>query len=179
VTRVGALELPAPQDRLGRFSTEPFERHQGSDKALVGTVAEMSVPGVPTRKVKAVSEALCGHSFSASAIGAINKSLDAGLKAFAKRRLNKSYPCLTLDARYENVREGVIPGSSQVKPGDQPAVLVAVAVASPSERPRRRVAELFLRRRQRHTLPPHLLDDFLGALVAVARQFRGFAGERF
>jgi putative transposase len=63
VTRVGALELPAPQDRLGRFTTEPFERHQGLDKALVGTVAEMSVPGVSTRKLKAVSEALCGHSF--------------------------------------------------------------------------------------------------------------------
>jgi len=39
-----------------------------------------------------VTEVLCGHSFSASSISAINKSLDAGLRAFAERRLNESYP---------------------------------------------------------------------------------------
>jgi putative transposase len=123
ITRVGTLELRVPQDRLGRFSTELFERYQRSEKALVGTLAEMYVQGVSTRKVKAVTEALCGHSFSASSISAINKSpgLDPGLKAFAERRLNERYPYLILDARYEKVREaGVIPGSSQVKPGDQP-----------------------------------------------------------
>jgi putative transposase len=76
VTRVGTLELRVPQDRLGRFSTELFERYQRSEKALVGTLAEMYVQGVSTRKVKAVTEALCGHTFSASSISAINKSLD-------------------------------------------------------------------------------------------------------
>ena len=40
------------------------------DKA--GTLAEMYVQGVSTRKVKAVTEVLCGHSFSASSISAIN-----------------------------------------------------------------------------------------------------------
>src|SRR5215471_134642 len=120
ITRVGTLELRVPQDRMGRFSTELFARYQRSEKALVGTLAEMYVQGVSTRKVKAVSEALCGHSFSASSISAINKSLDAGLQAFAARRLSESYPYLILDARYEKVREaGVI--ASQ-------AVLVAVAV---------------------------------------------------
>ena len=63
ITRVGTLELRVPQDRLGRFSTELFERYQRSEKALVGTLAEMYVQGVSTRKVKAVTEALCGHSF--------------------------------------------------------------------------------------------------------------------
>jgi hypothetical protein len=81
ITRVGTLELRVPQDRMGRFSTELFERYQRSEKALVGTLAEMYVQGVSTRKVKAVTEALCGHSFSASSISAINKSLDAGLLA--------------------------------------------------------------------------------------------------
>ncbi len=33
--------------------------------------------GVSTRKVKAVTEELCGHSFSASAISAVVKKLDA------------------------------------------------------------------------------------------------------
>src|SRR5438093_5534341 len=80
----------------------------------------MYVQGVSTRKVKAVTEALCGHSFSASSISAINKSVDEGLHAFAERRLTECYPYLILDARYEKVREaGVIVSQ---------AVLVAVAV---------------------------------------------------
>src|SRR5215472_3299085 len=87
VTRVGTLELRVPQDRAGRFSTELFQRYQRSEKALVGTLAEMYVQGVSTRKVKAVTEELCGHEFSASAVSQINKALDASLKAFCERRL--------------------------------------------------------------------------------------------
>jgi putative transposase len=120
ITRVGTLELRVPQDRLGRFSTELFARYQRSEKALVGTLAEMYVQGVSTRKVKAVTEALCGHSFSASAISAVNKSLDAALHKFAERRLDEPFPYLMLDARYEKVREGGIISSQ--------AVLIAVAV---------------------------------------------------
>jgi transposase-like protein len=120
ITRVGTLELRVPQDRLGRFSTELFARYQRSEKALVGTLAEMYVQGVSTRKVKAVTEALCGHSFSASAISAVNKSLDEALNKFAERRLKEPFPYLILDARYEKVREGGIIVSQ--------AVLIAVAV---------------------------------------------------
>ena len=61
ITRIGKLELRVPQDRAGRFSTELFERYQRSERAL----AEMYVQGVSTRKVKAITEELCGHSFSA------------------------------------------------------------------------------------------------------------------
>ena len=120
ITRVGTLELRVPQDRDGRFSTELFQRYQRSEKALVGTLAEMYVQGVSTRKVKAVTEALCGHSFSASAISSINKSLDEALRAFAERRLSEAYPYLILDARYEKVREARVIVSQ--------AVLIAVAV---------------------------------------------------
>ena len=45
ITRVGTLELRVPQDRDGRFSTELFQRYQRSEKALVGTLAEMYVQG--------------------------------------------------------------------------------------------------------------------------------------
>lgn len=120
VTRVGTLELRVPQDRAGRFSTELFECYQRSEKALVAALAEMYVQGVSTRKVKAVTEELCGHEFSASSISAINKKLDASLKAFSERRLEEAFPYVILDARYERIREaGVI--ASQ-------AVLIAVAV---------------------------------------------------
>ena len=120
ITRVGTLELRVPQDRDGRFSTELFERYQRAEKSLVATLVEMYVQGVSTRKVKAVTEELCGHSFSASAVSAVVKKLDGELQAFAERELSEAFPYLILDARYERVREaGVI--TSQ-------AVLIAVAV---------------------------------------------------
>jgi putative transposase len=109
VTRVGNLELRVPQDRQGRFSTEVFERYQRSEKALVACLAEMYVQGVSTRKVKTITEELCGHAFSASSISRINKTLDEELHKFATRQLDEEYPYLILDARYEKVREdGVI-----------------------------------------------------------------------
>jgi transposase-like protein len=120
VTRVGKLELRVPQDREGRFSTELFERYQRSEQALVASLAEMYVQGVSTRKVKAVTEELCGHAFSASAISAVNKRLDEGLAAFAGRRLEEPFAYLILDARYEKVREAGIVGSR--------AVLIAVGI---------------------------------------------------
>jgi putative transposase len=120
VTRVGVLELRVPQDRAGRFSTELFERYQRSEKALVAALVEMYVQGVSTRKVKAITEELCGHSFSASTVSEATARLDEALKAFFERRLAEAYPYLILDARYERVREaGVI--ASQ-------AVLVAIGV---------------------------------------------------
>jgi putative transposase len=120
VTRVGALELRVPQDREGRFSTRLFERYQRSEKALVGAMAEMYVQGVSTRKVKAITEELCGHSFSASAISSINKQMDRALGEFAGRRLEEDFAYLILDARYERVREGGVISSQ--------AVLIAIGI---------------------------------------------------
>lgn len=120
VTRIGKLELRVPRDRDGRFSTELFERYQRSEKALVSALAEMYVQGVSTRKVKAITEELCGHAFSASTISQINKGLDEALERFALRALEEPYPYLILDARYEKVRiDGVI--RSQ-------AVLIAIGI---------------------------------------------------
>jgi len=120
VTRVGKLELRVPQDRQGRFRTEVFERYQRSEKALVGALTEMYVQGVSTRKVKAITEELCGHEVSASTISRLNEKLDDELDRFAKRPLSEPYPYVVLDARYERVREnGVI--SSR-------AVMIAIGV---------------------------------------------------
>jgi len=109
VTRVGKLVLRVPQDRQGRFRTEVFERYQRSEKALVSALAEMYVQGVSTRKVKEITEQLCGHEFSASTISRVSQQLDEELKKFACRRLEEDYPYLVLDARYEKIRQdGVI-----------------------------------------------------------------------
>jgi len=120
VTRVGQLELRVPQDRGGRFSTAVFEQYQRSEKALVAALAQMYVQGVSTRKVKSITEELCGHEFSASSISAITGQLDHQLEEFARRRLEESFAYLILDARYEKVRDnGVITSR---------AVLIALGV---------------------------------------------------
>ena len=109
MTRIGKLELRVPRDREGGSRPSCFDRFQRSEKALVSALAEMYVQGVSTRKVKAVTEELCGHTFSASTVSRINKSLDGLLRRFAQRRLDEAYPYLILDARYEKVRlDGVI-----------------------------------------------------------------------
>jgi putative transposase len=120
IARVGTLELRVPQDRQGRFSTEIFSRYQRSEKALVAALIEMYVQGVSTRKIKAVSEELCGHEFSASTISELNATLDEELERFARQRLEGEYPYLILDARYEKVREAGVIRSR--------AVLVAIGI---------------------------------------------------
>ncbi len=159
ITRVGKLELRVPQDRQGHFSTELFERYQRSEKALVSALAEMYIQGVSTRKVKAITEELCGHSFSASAISSVNKSLDQSLEKFAKRRLEEPYPYLILDARYEKVREdGVI--RSQ-------AVQIAIGI---NEEGRRQILAVELANRESETS----WRDFL-----VGLKERGLYGVEF
>jgi putative transposase len=120
ITRVGALELRVPQDRQGRFRTELFERYQRSEKALFVALAEMYVQGVSTRKVKAITEELCGHEFSSATISRATQMLDDELGKFARRPLEEDYPYLILDARYERVREDGVVRSR--------AVLVAIGV---------------------------------------------------
>jgi putative transposase len=115
ITRVGKLELQVPQDRQGHFRTEVFERYQRSEKALVGALAEMYVQGVSTRKVKAITEELCGHEFSSATVSRMNQSLDGELTKFAERRLEEEYPYLVLDARYEKVREDGVVRSQAVQ----------------------------------------------------------------
>ncbi|TGS08617.1 IS256 family transposase [Mesorhizobium sp. M2E.F.Ca.ET.209.01.1.1] len=159
VTRVGVLELRVPQDRAGRFSTELFERYQRSEKALVSALVEMYVQGVSTRKVKAITEEVCGHSFSASTVSQATARLDEALKAFYERRLAEPYPYLILDARYERAREaGVI--ASQ-------AVLVAIGVDWEG---RRQVLGVELANRESHSS--------WRAFVAGLKQ-RGLAGVEF
>jgi putative transposase len=120
ITRVGKLELRVPQDRQGRFSTEVFERYQRSEKALVSALAEMYIQGVSTRKVKAITEELCGHAFSASAVSGVVTGLDEQLSQFAKRPLEEGFAYLILDARYEKVRES---GSIRSR-----AVMIAIGI---------------------------------------------------
>ena len=103
-TRVGTLELLVPQDRDGQFQTELFDRYQRSEKALVASLMQMYIEGVSTRKVKDITEKLCGTSFSKSHISQITKGLDEEIAIWRNRPLECEYLYLIVDARYEKVR---------------------------------------------------------------------------
>jgi transposase-like protein len=104
-TRVGRLELMVPQDREGRFRTELFEKYQRSEKALVLAIAEMYVQGVSTRKVKRITEELCGLEISKSQVSVLARGLDAEIAAWQERPLKNGYCYLVVDALYEKVRD--------------------------------------------------------------------------
>lgn len=172
ITRVGKLELRVPQDREGRFSTELFERYQRSERALVATLAEMYVQGVSTRKVKAITEELCGHAFSASAISAINQRLDESLAAFAGRPLAEPFPYLILDARYEKVREAGVVMSQAVLIAvgidwDGRRQILAVEMANRESRSSWKDFLLALRARGLHGVEFVVADDHAGLRAAI------------
>lgn len=126
VTRVGKIELRIPRDRQGHFSTQLFERYQRSEKALVSALTQMYIEGVSTRKIKAITEELCGYEFSAGQISQINRGLDKQLLAFAKRPIDDSFAYLILDARYEKVRIDHVVQSQ--------AVLIAIGIDGEGKR---------------------------------------------
>jgi putative transposase len=66
----------------------------------------MYVEGVSTRKVTAITEALCGLEVSKSQVSALTAKLDAEIDQWRTRPLTEAYPYLVIDARYEKVRRG-------------------------------------------------------------------------
>jgi putative transposase len=183
ITRVGKLELRVPQDRLGHFRTELFERYQRSEKALVGALAEMYIQGVSTRKVKAITEELCGHEFSASTVSRINESLDGELAKFAERRLEEEYPYLILDARYEKVREdGVVRSQAvQVAIGinrEGRRCVLAVGLANRESASSWREFLLALKQRGLRGVELVISDDHAGLKQAIAEILAEAAWQR-
>ena len=73
--------------RGGLFRTEVFARYQRSEKALLLALAEVYGQGVSTRNVRAITEELCGHGFSASTVSSITVQLDEELERFMTRPL--------------------------------------------------------------------------------------------
>lgn len=104
-TRVGPITLQVPQTREGSFSPEIFKRYQRSEQAFVLALMEMVVQGVSTRKVSAITEELCGASFSKSTVSALCAGLDARVRAFNERRLSGEYPFVLVDALFFKSRE--------------------------------------------------------------------------
>jgi transposase-like protein len=118
-TRVGEITFAVPQVREGGFYPQALEKGLRSERALTLALAEMYVQGVSTRKVKAITEQLCGTSVSSAIVSQAAGEMDEELAKWRDRPLGE-YPFLFLDAYYEQVRE-----DGQVR---HLAVLVAVGV---------------------------------------------------
>ena len=104
-TRVGPLTRQVPQTREGVFSTEVFKRYQRSEQAFVVALMEMLVQGVSTRKVSAITEELCGVSFSKSTVSALCAGLEVRVRGFNERPLQGDYPFVLVDALFLKSRE--------------------------------------------------------------------------
>jgi putative transposase len=124
-TRVGEITFAISQVREGGFYPQALERGLRSERALTLALAEMYVQGVSTRKVKAITEQLCGVDVSSSQVSRAAAEMDSELEKWRERPLGE-YPYLFLDAYYEQVRE-----DGQMR---HLAVLVAVAVTPAGKR---------------------------------------------
>jgi len=182
-TRIGGLELMVPKDRDGEFQTELFERYQRSEKAFVAALLQMYVEGVSTRKVTAITEALCGLEVSKSQVSALTQKLDAEVAEWRSRPLTEEYPYLIFDARYEKVRRG----GSVVSQG----VLVAIGISAAGYREVLGcwVAEseseaswgaVFSELKQRGLRGVRYVvsDDHAGMVRAIERHFQGAVWQR-
>jgi putative transposase len=183
-TRVGTLNLLVPQDREGTFSTQLFSRYQRNEKALVLALMEMYLEGVSTRKVREITEELCGTSFSKSLVSSLAGSLDQELQAWRERQLEAaSYPYLFVDARYEKVRadervvnQGVLIVSGVRDDGFREILAVEVADTESEAT----YQELFrsLKRRGLSGVELVVSDDHEGLKSAISRHFQGASHQR-
>jgi putative transposase len=184
-TRVGTLNLLVPQDREGTFSTRLFARYQRNEKALCLALMEMYVEGVSTRKVKEITEELCGTSFSKSLVSSLASSLDAELEGWRNRGLEaEAYPYVFVDARYEKVRmehrivsQGVLIVSAVREPDGLREILAVEVSDTESEAT---YQELFrsLKRRGLSGVELVVSDEHEGIKAAVARHFQGASHQR-
>jgi putative transposase len=183
-TRVGTLTLLVPQDRAGTFATQLFARYQRTEKALVLSLMEMYLQGVSTRKVREITEALCGTSFSKSLVSRLASTLDADLAAWRGRSLaDHCYPYLVVDARYEYVRadgqvtsHGVLIVSGVRDDGKR--TILAVDVADTESAATYQALFRDLKARGLRGVQLVTSDDHAGLRAAINRYFQGAGWQR-
>jgi putative transposase len=182
-TRVGQLELMVPKDREGRFQTELFEKYQRSEKALVLSIMEMYIQGVSTRKVKKITEELCGLEISKSQVSTLVKGLDKDVQKWRMRPLTKRYPYLVVDARYERIRRdgSIIPQGVLIVVGiDAEGYREVLGVWCADSESESSWSGVFreLKERGLHGVSYVVSDDHTGLTKAIACQFQGAIWQR-
>ncbi len=96
--------MQVPQTRGIPFYPQCLERGERSERALKLAVAEMYFSGVSTRRVKQITEELCGMEISSGQVSRLAALLDDELERF-RTSLLSDMSIIYLDAHYEKVRD--------------------------------------------------------------------------
>jgi len=104
-TRVGDVDLAIPKLREGNYFPSFLTPRRPWEQALVSVIQESYINGVSTRKVDRLVEAMGIESCSKDTVSRLCRELDEAGEAFRNRPIDRTYPYLWLDARYEKVRE--------------------------------------------------------------------------
>lgn len=99
LTRTGEAQgSPGPGNGL-----LPPSKGERVEQALKCALAEAYVQGVSTRKMKALTEELCGKEISSTQVSRFAEALDEEVRKFQERPLS-TYRYVYLDATYQKVR---------------------------------------------------------------------------
>lgn len=152
---------------------------------MILALQQAYVEGVSTRKVGKITEKLCGTDFSKDQVSRMAQRLDEELRGWRERRLEKGYPYLVIDARYEHVREdghvvseGILTVEGINGQGYREMIGVAAAPGEDGES----WGEMFRSLIERGLDPSEIVrvtsDDHLGLRDALQRYFPHAAWQR-
>ena len=186
-SRLGRLDLLIPQVRAvvdgARFYPQTLTRGQRSERAFRLALAEMYVKDVSTRKVKDITEKLCGVEVSASQVSRAAAELDEELEQCRERPLGVCEH-FVVDARYEKVRHGsqvideAVLTAIGIDPQGRRSVLGVSVPLSEAEEHWRCFLES-LRQRGLRGLKLIVGDDHSGLRAARRRVFPGVPWQRW
>lgn len=184
-SRIGELSLRIPQVRESSRSFYPqaFERGLRSERALMLAIAEMYVQGVSTRKVRAITEELCGTSVTSAEVSRAAALLDEELESWRQRPLGRIRH-LILDARYEKVRHGgsvidcAVLIAMGVRDTDDKRSILGVSVSLSEAEVHWRTFLESLQERGMHGVQSVTSDDHKGLKAALSARLTGVKWQR-
>ena len=87
LTRTGELDLKVPQVRHSGFYPSCLEKGEKVEQAFKLVLAEAYVQGISTRRVKRLTEELCGKEISSTQVSRFAAILDEEINKFKERPL--------------------------------------------------------------------------------------------
>ena len=97
-TELGLVrELRVPRTRDGEYRPGVFKRYKRRQEAVNGSIKEIFLAGISTRRVGEVLKPLIGAAPSCSTVSEVVKSLDREVRVFHNRKLSDGYKYLFLD----------------------------------------------------------------------------------
>ncbi len=103
--------MKKPQIREFLFETKLFEKYSRVEKALDSVILESYIQGVSTRNVMNVVESLGVENIFLSYVSTLASELDARVKSFLERIIDRDMKFIYIDATYFKVRENRIYGN--------------------------------------------------------------------